>query len=347
MRKLTPVSFTAEQSEQIQEQLGVQELAKAAPKSRDPINFPVFEIPVNKKVLIYVPNHVTQSPEGVDCLRMDKPLIHAVTVGKRYLNYRCITGIVNEAHGFDGECPLCNAVSEPWDLANAIIADKCATLGLNPEDTDNKDVKNIRSNAFSDRVLKDAMRYYTFPIVVIDTVNDDGKTPVMGENNQISYKVMWYSISEQQYEEKWVKSFESMESEPTHPGGNFFMLNYCYTPKSGEPNKRDSAKALVVLPKSVKNSENLRKALDKATEEWTPAKAQETVINNNIYSPADLEAVTDECLEGTRNLLSLYAAKELQNVSTAETKEGEFNLEKKPEETQAAIEMDATDIDME
>lgn len=347
MRKIAPVVFSEEENKEVQEQLGVQEVATAAPKSRDPINFPVFEVPVNKKVLVYVPNHIVQDAEGQDTLRADRPLIHSLTMGKRYVYYRCIANINVPSRGFNGECPLCEGCAEPWDLANEIIKDKCKAQGLDPEDTENKDVKSIRSDAFSDRALKNATRYLTFPIVVFETLNDDGKTFIKNEDGTYKYKVMWYSVTEAKYQDAWEKALEGMEDEPTHPGGNFFLLNYCYTPKRGEPNKRDSARNLAVIPKNIKNSEKMREMLDKLTEQWTPEKAQETVVNNAIYSPEDLELVVDDCLETTRNMLALYTAAGTNQKGIAEdTNNAGFNLTEKPAETAGTpIQMDDTDLD--
>lgn len=349
MRKLTPVALTTEQSQEASTQLGVQEAQKAAPKSRDPLNFPVYEVPVNKKVLIYVPNHIVQDADGVDRLRMDTPLIHAVQIGKNFANFRCTSGIVIEGTSFRGECPLCDGTSEPWDLANFIIEEKCRQQGLDPEDTEAEAVKAIRSAAFSDRKVKDAMRYYTFPVVRFETVNDDGKTFVKDDDGNMKYTVEWYTISESQWEKTWQKTLEGMEDEPTHPGGNFFLMNYCYTPKRGEPNKRDSARALVVSSRKIKNSEKMREVLDKQTEAWTPEKAREVVINNALYSVEDLQSVTDDALEGTRNLLALYNASKAGVAAGLEENGDNFKLEKKEdEETPAAGGVDAgeTDLDM-
>lgn len=344
IKKMTPIKSV---SATVIEQLGVQDVPKAAPKSTDPVNFPVFEIPINRKILVYVPNHTVTGPEGVQRLRMDMPLIHPVTDGKRFYNYRCINGLIDEEHGLTGECPLCEGCADPWEYANLIIEEKCRDRGLNPEDTDNADVKGIRSQAFSDRVLKDAVRYYTFPIVVFDTVNDEGKQIATDENGKMQYKIYWYTISESQYEDKWKKALDAMEDEPTHPGGHFFLLNYTYTPKHGEPNKRDSARALAVSGRSIRGSEKLREHLDAATEKWTPEKAIETVINNNLYTAAQLQEVADEVLENTRNMIQLMTAPKALGGSA----EG-FKLEEKPmapaeDEGTDMPALDDTDLDME
>lgn len=346
MRKLTPIKVEADS--ELAKQLGTQEISKAAPTSRDPINYPVFKVPVNRKVLIYVPNHIVQDKDGQDELRMDKPYIHTINYKNRWEYFRCCSGIVDENLGFDGTCPLCEASADPWKLANYQIEDKCKTQGLDPEDKENETVKNIRSAAYSARVLNDAEQYYTFPIVVFDTVNDDGKTLVMTEDGKsVVFKVMWYSIRKGAYEEKWESTLENMEDEPTHPGGMFFILDYTYTPKRGEPNVRDSARNLKVFSKTMKNSEGLRKQLDKLTEGWTPAKAQEMVIKNNLYAYDDLESVADEVLEPTRNLIALYESRGNVTPQVSGGSDG-FNLEKKEssEDGSIPVEMDDTDEDL-
>lgn len=326
-RKLKPVVFTAEENAKIQKQLGVQEVQKAAPKSTDPVNFPVWEILVGKKALIYVPNHVVVDDNGVEHLRMDNPLIHYVTDGKRFYNYRCVSGIVSDDGQLTGECPLCEGCSEPWDLANLRIDIRCKQAGLNPEDVDNTQVKNIRSAEFGDRVIKEAVRYFTFPIVVFETVNDDAKTIVKDDQGNYKYKCYWYSVSETMYEDKWKKILDGMEDEPTHPGGHFFILNYIYTPKHGDPNKRDAARNLQVVAKNIKGSEKVRAFLDEATREWTPEKARETVISNNMYSVEDLQYITDEVLEPVRLLIASLKAADYGKI---ESNDG-FKLEQQPE----------------
>jgi len=346
MRKMTPVVLNTEAEQEVSKQLGTQELAKAAPKSRDPINFPVFEVPVNSKVLCYVPKHIVQGADGKDVLRMDKPLIHSLQVGKSYMSVRCIQGLVVESAGYTGDCPLCDGCSEPWDLANAIIQQKCSQANLDADDKEAENVKAIRSAAYSDRDLKDSNRYFTFPIVVFETEGDEGKVPLKDENGELKFKTYWYSVSETKWEETWAKTLEGMEDEPNHPGGHFFILNYCYKPKRGEPNKRDSARALAVIAKKIGKSEKLREALDKRTEDWTVEKARETIISHALFSPADLAILADDALESTRNLLALYEAAKA-GVTTKATDEAPMKLTEKVEETPEEVDMGETDLDLE
>lgn len=325
MFKLKPKKFTNEQKEALRTETPVQEVVKGVPKSLDPKNFPVFAIPLNKKVLVYVPNHVVVDEDGNERLRMDTPLVHSVVDGKRFLNIRCISGL-SESTGYSGNCPLCDAISDGWDLANIKIEEKCKAAGLDPKDIENKLVKSIRSSEFSDRAIKEPVKYYTFPIVVFETVNDDGKTFVTDEKGHIKCMPMWYSISEQGYEEKWLKSLEVLEDAPSHPGGRFFMLNYCYTPKNGEPNIRDCAKNMVVGVRNITDSEKTRQTLDKLTNNWTPEKAQETVIANVFNEESDLEEAADTIMEATRRLLEFYKNRDESMPTQGLEDKGGFNL---------------------
>ena len=119
-----------------------------------------------------------------------------------------------------------------------------------------------------------------------------------------------------------------MEDEPTNPGGYFFMLNYCYTPKNGEPNKMDSARNLAVNARTLKGTEKLREALDKQSEHWTPLKAQQTVIDNQIYNVEQLKGLVDGALERTRMMIAMYQTKALNNSTGIEADTG-FQLEQK------------------
>lgn len=336
MKKLTPITLSEESNQKLQEQLGVQEISTGVPKSADPVNFPVFPIATGKKVLIYVPKHTVLDESGVDRLRMDKPFIHSITMGKRYFNHRCVQGIEVEGAGLTGRCPLCEGCSEPWELANKIIEQRCKAQGLDPANTNDENVKSIRSSEFSKRVIKDAERHYTFPIVVFETLNDDGKTFVKDSENKYKYKVYWYDISEKLWEEKWAKVIEALNDESeesvTHPGGRFFLLNYIYTPKNGgQQTARDAAKALNISVRKINGSEKLAAFLDKETEGWTPSKCQQTVLANMLYGEDDLQAVADEVLEQTRNTLALYNAVPVAGAAGIGAGNAGFQLEKAPD----------------
>lgn len=309
MRKMKPISLSNASKESIQKQLNAQTVERSMPKSTDPKHFPVFSIPAGKKILVYVPNHVVQLEDGSHQLRMDMPILHPVQDGNHFRYIRCIHGIEDEEAGFDGTCPLCEGTSEPWDLARASIEQKCRNMGLDPEDKENKDVKSIRQAAFGDRCIKEGDRYYTFPIVVFET-DADCKNILQDDNGNIKYTIQWYNISEKKYLDTWAKSIAEMEDEPETPAGYFFVLSYQYDTKGKPANARDAARALSVHPKvrlgAQKGMSALKEALDKQTEEWTPEKAAETVISNNLFSKEDLEGATNDLLANTRAMLAMY-----------------------------------------
>ena len=350
MFKPTPIQLSAELRTQVGKQLNTQTITRTTPKSLDPKNYPVFDIPVGKRVLIYVPNHVVESEDGVEELRMDKPHIHTLQEGKRFHYYRCIANLVlSDTNGnqiYDGVCPFCEGTSIPWDVANANIKHKCARAGLDAEDRENSQVKAIRVAEFSNRVIKEPTQYYTFPIVVISTANDDGKSVVKDEKGNPILTPMWYHISATQYSKKWEPTLEGIEDEPLHPGGRFFTLSYVYDTKGKEANKRDSAQNLNVIARNLKGSDKLKAICDKMTESWTPEKAQEVVVTNLLYSESDLKKIVDDALEGPKNMLSLLKASEETGMLDAGS-DG-FNLKAPTNEVKAldtVSKMDDTDAD--
>ena len=325
MKRFKPKKFTEQELQSINRDLEVQKIGSVAEKSLDPEHFPVFEVPVNQKVLVYVPNHTVIDPETKkEVLRMDKPFLHSVVEGKRFSRVRCVRGLSEDA-GFTGTCPFCDAAGDSWDLANEMIKEKCAAAGLNPDDKDNEAVKNIRRECYDQRVIRNTDQYYTFPIVVIETAPNDIKTAIRDEDGNIKYKVMWYTISKASYEKKWEKTLDGMEDDPEHPGGHVFILDYTYTPKTGEPNKRDSARELQVVPRKMKNFDQYAEFFDKATEEWTEQKCRETVADNIIVDFNELDEEAKKIIRPTRDKLELYRNLAITGESSAD--KGGFNFE--------------------
>lgn len=309
MIELKPKKLSEEESAALTKALSAQTGMTTKPKSRDNENFPVFEVPVNTKLFVYVPNHEMVDKDGNISLRMDTPYIHSVKENNRYSKVRCVEGLFGRVSGYpEGEqCPFCKAASESWDLAKEIINEKCRLKGLDPENKSDNDVKAIRSACFSDRVVKNADPYVTFPIVVIETDPSDIKKLVRDEDGNLRYKIMWYSISQSAYMDKWIKALENIEEAPEHPGGRCFVLDYTYNVKEGsQPSKMDSARNLSVHPRKSKGFEEYMKFFDKETESWTPEKARETVIDNTIAEYDQLSEACDMVMLSPREKLQFY-----------------------------------------
>ncbi|MDR0918517.1 MAG: hypothetical protein LBM93_04620 [Oscillospiraceae bacterium] len=297
------------------ENAGVSVVAKTLDK-----DFPVFDVPVNDKVLIYVPKVAGPNGEFADMedFLMDRFGAHYCIQGKQGQYIRCVDKVELPSYDLDGTCPFCGASKEVWDLTRARFRDIARAKGLDPEAEDTREaLKNEYSALCKQQVIGNPTVKVTFPIVVIDTKIDDktGKhttTPVIGEDKQLSWRVMWYTCSEKAYTDIWLKSLESFSDEngetPATPVGNFFVLDYTYTPGVNQkPTKRDSVRELKVMGKPMAEKFNqVKPVFDKAAKDWTPTKAAEVVIDNVLYTKEELETACDDYMKDTRAKLAVY-----------------------------------------
>lgn len=292
-------------------------------------NFPLFEVLVNDKALVYVPDYTVVNPNGESELMMDKAAFHNIVHKNEYLKIRCANGIVEDSLGFDGTCPLCEATSESWDLVNMEWEAAAKRNSFDPGD-DKKLHQAEWDSVRSGMAVSNPAVYVTFPIVVIDTIVDaEGKhtnSPKKDENGNISYKCYFYTVSHKKYEEVWLKSLEQYGSDdpdadiPTSPAGCFVTLDYTYQVKPNtQPSKMESAKALSVIYKTWRNNaawDEIAKALDEEFRAFTPRKAVEVLVDNQIYDMEELQNVTDSVMKSTRDKLALYNISS-QSLTTA------------------------------
>ena len=284
-------------------------------KSYDP-DYPVFDIPVNQKVLVYIPNHRIMNPDGTQGLRMDKFAAHPVIDGRSYGDVRCSQGVVVDELGLDGTCPLCDGISKCWDLYGKQYADIAKSKGIAVDAPEAQELlKQDRIDLVKSMAIKQAEVWYTFPIVVITCEEKDGQltvNPKLNEKGELQGKPMWYSIRERTFEEKWVAGYDSIDTsetgeEPTSPAGLWAILNFTYTPKSGNCDKMGSARALKVTFKSMGDKYNQwAQYFDQLTEGWTPEKAQEVVVLDAVRSMEELQEVADSLLKPVNEKLAMY-----------------------------------------
>lgn len=278
-------------------------------------NFPVFDVPINQKVLVYIPNHTIMGPDGSMSLRMDKFAAHPVIDGRTYGDVRCTSGVVVEELGLDGSCPLCDGLNEAWELYNHQYADIAKSKGIDPKSAEAQEgLKQDRIDLIQKMVIKQADVWYTFPIVVIECEERDGQMSVVPKKDsegKIKGTPMWYSIRERTYLEKWIAGFDSLDTEdgsaPTSPAGMWAVLNFTYTPKSGNHDKMGSAKALKVTFKTMPGYDKWAGYFDSITEEWTPGKAQEVVVLDVVRDMNEMRQVADSLLKPVRDKLAMYA----------------------------------------
>lgn len=325
IKKPTPKTLSADVAQSVMMASANQDVSSSRVTSWDPQNFPVFDVPVNTKVLIYIPNHQVQQPDGSMGLRMDKFPAHPIIDGRTFGNVRCINGLVNDDPqlNWDGTCPLCDALSEVWDLYGKQYADVARSKGIATDAPEAQEaLKADRTELVRNRVIKEAEVWYTFPIVVIKCqANADGTmttNPELTPDGKLQGTPMWYSIRERSFEEKWVAGYDSIEGEtPTSPAGYWAVLNFTYTPKSGKHDKMGSARALKVTYRTMQQYGEWATYYDKLTEDWTPYQATQTVVLDTIRSKEETQEVTDQVMKPVRDKLALYSLSQANAVAPA------------------------------
>ena len=348
--KLKPRKMTEEQLNKVAEVTEKQTGGQVFKATLD--GSEMFRVPVNDKVLVYVPNH-TEVVDGVEQLRMDKPYLHMVKDGNSIKYIRCTAGA--EELGYES-CPMCENAQYHWDLARLQIEEACREQHLDPADTDSDAVKQIRSKFYGNRVLDSANRRFTFPIVVIDRKEKD-------EDGNPKMTPMWYSISERFFKRTWGAALKALQageevidfdqevdedddSPIPNAGGRYYELDFTYDSKGKEHNRMQSALNLKVYPKKTSKSlEKLAEQMDKMTEDWDVAKCATTVVNNLFYDEEDMRALADEVTEPVKQRIELYEAKVTGLTPELETKNEDnkaLEANKEPE----VLEIDDNDLEL-
>lgn len=323
LKRPKPKTLTPEAQAAINAASAAQTGKSVRVRSYDP-DYPVFEVPVNQKILAYVPNHTMMAPDGSVCLRWDKFAAHPVLDGRSFADIRCSNTIVAAELGLDGTCPLCSAMDEVWELYNKEYADIARSKGIDPKSPEAQEaLKEDRKTLASQMVIKNPDIWLTFPIVVIDCVEKDGKltvTPKKDAEGRISGKPMWYSIRERTYLEKWGSAFDALEGDdesnvPTTAAGQWVILNFTYQPKSGKHDKMGSARNLTVSFKTMNGYEEWAAYFDNLTEGWDIAKAQETVVLDVVRDMDEMIQVRDTIMKPVHDKLAMYALGESSAVT--------------------------------
>lgn len=317
IKRPAPKQLSQETSQMILNS-GASWTGSSRPKSYDP-DFPVFEVPINKKVLAYIPNHTVQAEDGSIVLRENLFPAHHCQIGRSHYDIRCINGQINDDPqlNWDGTCPLCEGLQEVWDLYNLQVKDIATSRGLDPNAEETKTIiKPERIELLTNRAIKEPEMWKVFPIVVVDCEEKDGvatTVPKLNAEGRLTGKPMWYCIRQKTFEDKWEAGYDGIEaadgSTPTNPAGLWAVLNFTCNPKNGAPDKMQSAKALKVTYKSMEGYHEWANYFDSITEAWTPEKAIEVVELASVRSMEETREVVDEVLKKTRENIQLYSLK--------------------------------------
>ena len=101
LRRPKPKKLSVEEQQLITTASAQQTGKQSFVKSYDP-DYPVFDIPVNQKVLVYIPNHTITDENGAVSLRWDKFAAHPCKEGRSHYDIRCSAGVIAPSLGLDG-----------------------------------------------------------------------------------------------------------------------------------------------------------------------------------------------------------------------------------------------------
>lgn len=314
----TPVKLSQEDRARFNEASRRQTSSTKTPLTIDTEKYPMFDIPVNDKRLIYVPNltysYTDEEGNEVTDMCMDKGAYHGVRYRGSFVRYRC-TGEISGIEGFDGTCPFDSAVAECWELYNLMYADAAAKKGIDPNSEEAKDaLEDDRKKLLKEFAVGGKEIFYTFPIFVVEC-QQGTLNPMTNPDGSIKGRLEWYAIREKTFIDKWETIFQGFPDNATHPAGKWFILDYTYQSTSGKHTKMKSASNLSVVYKAFgEDWKPIQQYIDQLAASWTPELAQDTIYYNMIYTPDALKPIVDEVMKPTRSKLQAYAAADNGNT---------------------------------
>lgn len=282
-------------------------------RSIDP-KFPMFQIPVDTDVIVYFPRtNLIQTENGED-MQVVSSVLHNVLNGKFYSKVRCIKGLdadVFKDFGYDGSCPICDAQAECWDLAQLKIEKRAKEMGRNPDD-DAEDMKNMRSTIRGEMAIKSTDNFVTLPIVVIPKAE---KRAAPAENALEDMKAYFVTWSKKVYTDMVLSALETLEENPGHPAGLFFVGKYTYDTKGKKPNARDAAReAQYLLLQNQKSCKGLIEKAEELAKDFTLVKAIEVLTEEQFMPMEDIQKMVNRTMKDTRRLLAVLNKEEGQET---------------------------------
>lgn len=294
---------------QMSAELKAQEAPASAFAKSDDTAFPVFSVPLEKQLIVYIPRTpiVTKTADGVE---VENPCVsyqHAVRDGKSYTNIRCINGLHNDVLGYDGDCPLCNAVSEAYQVYSKKLAIRAAAMHIDiSKDSSNPVLQPVKQELGGEMPVKRAEKFYTVPIVVL---SEDPSKPI----NAADFKVYYWDVREQHLKDKLFKSLSAglttigtATVEAPSMFGRFYVFDYRYDTKGATANKMLAAKNVqyTVLDGNQLNLTQFVPTMEQLAATFTVDKAVEVVKSNQLWYKEDLEQKTDDLMAASRAFLA-------------------------------------------
>lgn len=318
LKRPTPKKLSPEDQKAITNASSAQTGTVTVPKSYDK-NFPVFEIPVNKKILVYVPNHTDVDADGNVILRADRFAAHPILMGRSYLDVRCNAGIDSAELHTDGSCPFCDAVQNCWELYNFEIDALARQRGIDRKTVEGKEaLKEDSKKLLNNRAVKEAVEWIVFPIVVIDTEDTaEGKStvvPKLDASGYITGKACYYKIRKSTFIDKFGSAVEAYNEITNNDlsidnlGGQWLILDFTYAVKDGQqPTAMLSAKELRVTVKPMSDDYKAwAEYLDKQTEAWDVENIRTNVVFAVLRNAQEQKEACNEVMKPVEDKLVMY-----------------------------------------
>jgi len=318
LKRPTPKKLSPEEQKAITNASSMQTGTVTVPKSYDK-NFPVFEIPVNKKILVYVPNHTDVDADGKVILRADRFAAHPIIMGRSYLDVRCSAGIESAELHTDGSCPFCDAVQKSWELYNFEIDALARQRGIDRKTPEGKEaLKEDSKKLLNNRAVKEAVEWLVFPIVVIDTEDTaDGKStvvPKLDASGRITGKPCYYKIRKSTFLDKFGSAIDAYNEITNNDlsidniGGQWLILDFTYAVKDGQqPTAMHSAKELKVTVKPMGDDyKPWAEYFDKQTEAWDVENIRTNVVFAVLRNAQEQQEACDEVMKPVEDKLVMY-----------------------------------------
>lgn len=273
-------------------------------------NFPVMKPFLNQQIVVYVPNTNTVTVDGKETMQFVNSVRHQVNRGNFTEYVRCIHGLELEALGWDGECPLCKATEESWELYNIKLDAEAARQGLaSAKDDPNEVLKTFKTQIGKERAVNKREAYLSYPLVVVPVGAD--KLPIQGGVPE----VFIHDVRKGRYDDLMDKALKQLLKKPEHPNGLFLIFDYTYDTKGQQPNPRDAGKNLTVTVISsedhLQHLKPLIPQLEEAAKEFTIEKINSVLVANQFMYKDEVEEIANKVMSPTR--LQLAALREGQN----------------------------------
>lgn len=284
--------------------------------TRDENNFPVWKVVAGKVYTMYFPTIINQDVTLEDGTKGKetvpyKYIVHPVVDGKSHKKIRCSSGLqgtpVADILGYDGNCPLCDAVSKQWDAYNARMNIGCKAKGITKDDKEDATYKQLSQSALAKMTIKASEEYVTLPVICLWEGNTIPK-----KSEDLCMKPYFLQMRKGTYEDKFIKALADSGEETL--GGTTWVFNYSKGKTARDAGKDagytirldispDSAKVKNLVYETGEAKYKVFEYAEKVSQEFTSLKADEMLFEREWFTMNELKDLTDKVMKDTEIFL--------------------------------------------